>query len=259
MRSAMYAARENTMDAAESKLSISDTAMKRIEGGLRAPLRSNSPANAAGACDDMLAARAMSIAEIVGDRARGSRSPTHRAQPKSNASHSLCEREKTMDAAESELSISDTATKTIEGGIRALVLGNRPTSAVEPCDDILAAGATAIADIEKLMEELQTARDYLQAEGERVRQVTVRYAHLAQTASASAKIIADSIGKWHNLETDTASESHTAMIEAPAPKLVPDGEPEPKEPSPELSNTTQGPQARCIAEAKQHGATSPTG
>jgi len=131
-----------------------------------------------------------------------------------------------MDAAESELSISDTATKTIEGGIRALVLGNRPTSAVEPCDDILAAGATAIADIEKLMEELQTARDYLQAEGERVRQVTVRYAHLAQTASASAKIIADSIGKWHNPETDTASESHTAMIEAPAPKLVPDGEPE---------------------------------
>jgi hypothetical protein len=138
-----------------------------------------------------------------------------------------------MDGAESELSISDTATKTIEGGIRALVLGNRPASAVEPCDDILAAGATAIADIEKLMEELQTARDYLQAEGERVRQVTVRYAHLAQTASASAKIIADSIGRWHNPEPEMATRlNDAAMRLSPAPSLSPvdDGEPEPKEP-----------------------------
>jgi hypothetical protein len=226
MRSAMYAARENTMDPAESKLSISDTAMKRIEGGLRAPLRSNSPANAAGACDDMLAARAMSIAEIVGDRARGSRSPTHRAQPKSNASHSLCEREKTMDGAESELSISDTATKTIEGGIRALVLGNRPASAVEPCDDILAAGATAIADIEKLMEELQTARDYLQAEGERVRRMTARYAHLTQTASASVKTVAESLGKWRSPELESISQAHSAKSEAPAASSVHGGDPQ---------------------------------
>ena len=35
----------------------------------------------------------------------------------------------------------------------------------------------------KLMGELQTACDYLQSEGERVRQMMVRYAHLAQTAS----------------------------------------------------------------------------
>ena len=51
----------------------------------------------------------------------------------------------------------------------------------------------------KLMGELQTARDYLQSEGERVRQMMVRYAHLAQTASV--KIIAESVGKWRNSGT----------------------------------------------------------
>ena len=33
-----------------------------------------------------------------------------------------------MDAAESKLSLSDTTTKTIDGGIRALVRGNRSVS-----------------------------------------------------------------------------------------------------------------------------------
>ena len=133
-----------------------------------------------------------------------------------------------MKAAESKLSISDTGTKTIEGGIRALISANRPLNAdeaaAEPCGDILAAGAASIADIENLMGELLVARDYLQAEGERVRRLTTRYAHLTQTASASVKIIADSIGKWRNpdLGIEKLGEAHTAMIEAPAPKLVPD-------------------------------------
>jgi hypothetical protein len=136
--------------------------------------------------------------------------------------------------------IERTATETIEGGIRALVRGNRPVNdaaepAPEPCDDIVVAGAIAIADIEKLMGELLVARDYLKAEGERVRQVTARYAHLAQTASASAKIIADSLGKWHNPEPEMAMRlSDAAMRLSPAPSLSPvhDGEiqPEPKEP-----------------------------
>ena len=124
-----------------------------------------------------------------------------------------------MDAAESKLSLSDTTTKTIERGIRALVRGNRsvsasvtvpsednlaagaasvsvPTNVTVPSEDSLAAGAASIADIERLIAELLVARDYLQAEGERVRRVNANYAHLAQTASASVKIIAESIGKW---------------------------------------------------------------
>ena len=99
----------------------------------------------------------------------------------------------------SELPISDTATNTLEGGIRALVRRNRLAVAAEliaePCEDALIAGATSIADIDKLMGELQTARDYLQSEGERVRRMTARYAHLAETASASVKIIAEKLGQ----------------------------------------------------------------
>ena len=86
------------------------------------------------------------------------------------------------------------------------------------------AGATSIADIDKLMEELQTARNYLQSEGERVRRITARYAHLAQTASASVKIIAESVGKWRDAEMP--SQEHPAMPRTDAPDLSPvdDGE-----------------------------------
>jgi hypothetical protein len=92
------------------------------------------------------------------------------------------------------------ASNAIESGIRALVRRNRQAVAAEPehFDDPLQAGATFIADIDKLMGELQTARDYLRSEGERVRQMMTRYGNLAETASASVKIMADSIGRWRN-------------------------------------------------------------
>jgi hypothetical protein len=68
----------------------------------------------------------------------------------------------------------------------------------ERLDDVLAVGATSVADLDNLIKQLQDARDYLQAESERVRLANERYAHLAQTASASAKIITDSMGQWRN-------------------------------------------------------------
>jgi hypothetical protein len=137
-----------------------------------------------------------------------------------------------MNAAESRLSISDTATKSIEGGIRAIVRGNKPANAAGLCDDILAAGATSIAEIEKLMADLQTARDYLEAEGERVRRLATRYAHLTQTASASVKIIAESLGKWRNFEPESISQAHAARNEPPAPNLVHGGELQPERKDP---------------------------
>jgi hypothetical protein len=97
--------------------------------------------------------------------------------------------EHTMNAEESEVEISDTAVKMLEGGIRALVRGNKT---VGHCDDLLAAGAASLTEIEKLIEELQVARDYLKAEGERVQRLTARYAHLTRTASASVKMISQS-------------------------------------------------------------------
>ena len=76
-------------------------------------------------------------------------------------------------------------------------MGNEKIVA-ERLDDFLDVGATTIADLDNLITQLQDARDYLQAESERVRLANARYAHLAQTASASAKIIADSMGQWRN-------------------------------------------------------------
>ena len=55
---------------------------------------------------------------------------------------------------------------------------------------------TSIAEIEKLISDLETARNYLKAEGDRLQQEMTRYAHLSDTASASVKIIAESLGQW---------------------------------------------------------------
>jgi hypothetical protein len=70
-------------------------------------------------------------------------------------------------------------------------------------------GATSIAEIEKLIGELQEARDFLQSEGKRVRRETERYTNLTQTASASVKIISDTVAGWreagHPLRHQTRS------------------------------------------------------
>jgi hypothetical protein len=74
-------------------------------------------------------------------------------------------------------------------------------------NDLLIAGATAITDIDNVINELQAARDYLEAEAERVWHANARYAHLAETASASVKSIAESMGKWRNPEPLSATPS----------------------------------------------------
>lgn len=61
---------------------------------------------------------------------------------------------------------------------------------------IPATGAASIAAMEQLIGELQSARDYLQVEGERIQREAARYNHLSETASASVRIISASLGKW---------------------------------------------------------------
>ena len=85
------------------------------------------------------------------------------------------------------------------------------SNATEPHDDIVAFGASSIGEIEKLLEELRAARDYLRSEGERVRRVNARYAHLTRTASASVKIISESMGKWRTTEMEAATEAEPGM------------------------------------------------
>ena len=55
--------------------------------------------------------------------------------------------------------------------------------------------ATSIAEVEKLISDLQAVREYFKAEGDRIQQEMARYAHLSDTASASVKIIAEKLGQ----------------------------------------------------------------
>ena len=73
--------------------------------------------------------------------------------------------------------------------------------------------ATSIAEVEKLISDLQAVRNYLKAEGDRIQQEMARYAHLSDTASASVKIIAESIGQWRKVppitKTDNVNHSNS--------------------------------------------------
>jgi hypothetical protein len=57
-------------------------------------------------------------------------------------------------------------------------------------------GAPSIAQIEKLIRELQEARNLLEAEGERVQRETARYIKFAQVASASVEMISNILSGW---------------------------------------------------------------
>ena len=55
----------------------------------------------------------------------------------------------------------------------------------------------SIAEIDRLIAELQDARNYLISEGERIEREAVRYANLTLMASATTKIISDAVSQWH--------------------------------------------------------------
>ena len=77
-------------------------------------------------------------------------------------------------------------------------------------------GATSIAEIDRLIADLQGAKSYLQSEGERIERETVRYTNLTQMASFTAKIIFDAISQWHpasNQQKPSASEVTAASTE----------------------------------------------
>ena len=57
-------------------------------------------------------------------------------------------------------------------------------------------GATSIAEIEKLIGELQETKNFLQTEADRIERETARHMNLTQMASASVKIIFDTVSGW---------------------------------------------------------------
>jgi len=58
--------------------------------------------------------------------------------------------------------------------------------------------ATSIAGVEKMIGELQAAKDFLESEGKRVQREAEHYTTLAQMASASVKIISDTVAGWRH-------------------------------------------------------------
>ena len=67
------------------------------------------------------------------------------------------------------------------------------------------AGASVL-EIEKLISELQTLRDFLRSEGERVQREIAGYVQLSDAAMKSTKIIADSVTQWKGAVDSARSE-----------------------------------------------------
>ena len=70
-------------------------------------------------------------------------------------------------------------------------------------------GATSIAEIDRLLAELEDAKNYLQSEAKRIELEMARYMNLTQMASATAKIIFEAVSQLHpsrNQEKTIASE-----------------------------------------------------
>jgi len=74
-------------------------------------------------------------------------------------------------------------------------------------------GATSIAEIEKMIGELQEAKDFLQSEGERVQRETEHYTTLTEMASASLKIISDTVAKWREAGHPLRNHSTSTQFE----------------------------------------------
>jgi hypothetical protein len=80
-----------------------------------------------------------------------------------------------------------------------------PESGLEPSTEatvnsvnslIQRVAGTSLAEIENLMSELETLRDLLHAEGQRVQREIAGYAQLSQAAMKSTRMIADSVSQW---------------------------------------------------------------
>ena len=105
----------------------------------------------------------------------------------------------------------------IESETRDLVHSGAPTrkseTEVEIAPLVQKIGATSIAEVEKMIGELQEAKDFLQSEGERVQRETEQYTTLTQMASASVKIISDTVAKWREAGHPLRNHSTSTQFE----------------------------------------------
>jgi len=108
------------------------------------------------------------------------------------------------------------AVSEVEAGIRDFVrndvaylrrpaIGNPEAPPLEPSAEatvnsvnslIQRVAGTSLAEIEKLISELESLRDLLHAEGQRVQREISSYAQLSQAAMKSTRMIADNVTQW---------------------------------------------------------------
>src|SRR5882724_2600256 len=112
--------------------------------------------------------------------------------------------------------MDDNAASQVEEGIREFVRNDVaylrrppvPSSETAPGDPAAEAtvnnvnsliqrvAGTSLAEIEKLISELESLRDLLHAEGQRVQREISGYAQLSQAAMKSTRMIADNVSQW---------------------------------------------------------------
>jgi hypothetical protein len=122
------------------------------------------------------------------------------------------EKIESIDEDENSAAVSE-----VEAGIRDFVRNDvaylrRPTpsmvggtDAVDPATEatvnnvnslIQRVAGTSLAEIENLISELESLRDVLHAEGQRVQREISGYAQLSQAAMKSTRMIADNVAQW---------------------------------------------------------------
>ncbi|MDN4983607.1 hypothetical protein KUL72_33185 [Bradyrhizobium arachidis] len=124
-----------------------------------------------------------------------------------------------VEATETETVDSNLAAVTeVEAGIRDFVRNDiaylrRPAAATTATDAppldpsaeatvtnvnslIQRVAGTSLAEIENLISELESLRDLLHAEGQRVQREISGYAQLSQAAMKSTRMIADNVAQW---------------------------------------------------------------
>ena len=67
---------------------------------------------------------------------------------------------------------------------------------------------TSLSQVETLVSELESLRDLLHAEGQRVQREISGYAQLSQAAMKSTRMIADNIEQWKRTADDLRNRSH---------------------------------------------------
>jgi len=101
-----------------------------------------------------------------------------------------------MDASNNQLD-SVPLSETGDGEVWGQFVDKMPEEFVQdPDSGPQALAASAMAEIDTLINDLSSAREYLMAEAERVKRETARLNNLSKTALASAHIISDNFRKW---------------------------------------------------------------